>query len=188
MRRLPTSSIFGVVTNLGSGLRMRTTARGDRGAAAGDGADRRAQQIAWRIPARRSPCATPGAANSASLPLSSRWPPRQPPSQRSTRARGARRALTRLALLKWLLKLAALLIRSGADTTPPRRASGLRRLPPLACGTLGERLTMALGRSVLRTDRLAPAADVVDFWCCYESRIGAEDADDGARRPRRGRG
>ena len=48
---------------------------------------------------------------------------------------------------------------------------------------------MALGRSVLRTDWLAPAADVVDFWCCYESRIGAADAaDDGVRRPRRGAG
>ena len=34
--------------------------------------------------------------------------------------------LTRLALLKWLLKLAALLIRSGADTTSPRRR-GVRR-------------------------------------------------------------
>ena len=38
------------------------------------------------------------------------------------------------------------------------------------------------------TDRLAPAAEVVDFCCCYESRIGAEDAaDDVVGRPRRGR-
>ena len=31
---------------------------------------------------------------------------------------------------------------------------------------------MALGRSVLRTDRFAPAADVVDFWCCFEFGSG----------------
>ena len=37
------------------------------------------------------------------------------------------------------------------------------------------------------TERLAPAAEVAHFCCCYESRIGAEDAaDDVVRRPRRG--
>ena len=132
--------------------------------------------------------------------------PRQPPSQRSTRARGARRvpnsagAVEMAAETVWrrhdpaaAARGAARIGVTGPTCTSRRCAAASERLcggsRRFAVGHWGERLTMALGRSVLRTDRLAPAAAVVDFWCCYKSRIGAEDAaDDGVRRPRRGRG
>ena len=74
--------------------------------------------------------------------------PRQPPSLPLRAREGRGEPLTRLALLKWLLKLAALLIRSGAEAAAARGAARI--------GVTGP--TRTSRRCAAASERLAPAA------------------------------